>query len=91
VLGDDGSVALDVSVGHVVEETAATADHHQQATTGVVVCLVLFQVIVQLVDAGSQDRNLDLGRTGVGLVEAMLGYDGGPINHGVSDLPVLDW
>ena len=50
-------------------------NHHQQATTGVVVVLVHTQVIGQLVDAGGQDGNLDLGGAGVAFVGSVLQDD----------------
>ncbi len=75
-VGDQqATVALDIEVLHVVEQTAATADHHEQATTGVVVMLVVLEVLVQVVDTGRQDRDLDFGRAAVRLMLA-VGCDG---------------
>ena len=53
------------------------ADHHEKAAAGVVVMLVLTQMLGQLVDAGGQDRDLDLGGTGVALMGRILGDDSG--------------
>lgn len=65
-VGDEQTtVTLDVEVLHVVEQATATADHHQQTTASVVVMLVMLEVLVEVVDAGSQDGNLDFGRTAV--------------------------
>ena len=42
-----------------------------------IVVLVLTQMLGQLVDAGGQDRDLDLGGTGVALMGRILGDDSG--------------
>src|SRR5699024_9067062 len=76
-LGDAGTVAVDVLLGQVVKEVAALADHHQKATTGVVVVLVHPQMLGELVDAGGEDGNLHLGRAGVALVGGVGGDDSG--------------
>ena len=73
-LGDEGAVTVDVLLHQVVEHAAALADHLEQATAGVVVLRMLLQVLGELADAGGQDRNLDLRRTGVGRMGA-IGLD----------------
>ena len=45
------------------------------ATAGMVVVLVLLEVLVQVVDALSQQSDLYLGGTGVALVNRVLGDD----------------
>ena len=60
-LGDQSTVTVDVLLGQIVQHLAALTNHHQQATTGVVVVLVGTQVIGQLVDAGGQDSD-QIGR-----------------------------
>jgi hypothetical protein len=67
-LGDDRAVPLDVVLPDVVQEAAALADQHQQAAPAVVVLLVLLQMLVEVVDPLGEDRDLDLGRAGVGVV-----------------------
>ena len=74
-LGDDRTVTVDVLLSQIVQHAAALTNHHQQTTAGVVVVLVHAQVIGQLVDAGGQDRDLDLGRTGVAFVSSILQDD----------------
>ena len=69
-LGDQSSVTVDVLLCQIVQQAAALTNHHQQATTGVVVVLVGTQMLGQLVDAGSQDSNLNLGGTGIAFVDA---------------------
>ena len=51
-LGDQGTIALDVLLGQIVQHLAALTDHLQQTTTGVVVVGMHAQVIGQLLDAG---------------------------------------
>ena len=60
-LGDDSTVTVDVLLSQIVQQAATLTNHHQQATTGVVVVLVHTQVIGQLVDASSQDSDLNFG------------------------------
>src|SRR3546814_4523492 len=55
------------------EQPPAATDHLQQAASGVVVLLVRRQVLVEVVDALGEKRDLDLGRTRVRLVQAVLG------------------
>ena len=86
--GDGGAVTLDVLPLQIGQQTAALADHLQQATLAVLVIAMDLQMLIQLVDAGGQNGDLDLGRTGVGLVQAALLNGGGfglLQNHG--DIP----
>ena len=71
-LGDQSTVTVDVLLCQIVQHVAALTNHHQQTTTGVVVMLVHTQVIGQLVDASGQNGDLNLGRTGIGLVQAAV-------------------
>ena len=90
-LGDQSTVAVDVLVGQIVQHLAALTDHHQQTTTGVVVVLVGTQMLGQLVDAGGQDGNLNLGGAGVALVGSVLQDDLGLLfllNHCVFHLSI---
>src|SRR5690606_4981380 len=59
----------------VVQQLAALIDQLQQATTGVMVGLVLVEVLGQLADAGGQQRHLDFRRTGVAFAGPVLGND----------------
>ena len=60
-LGDEGTVALDVLLGEVVEQLAALTDHLVQATAAVVVVDVDLEVPGQLVDAGGEDGDRSRG------------------------------
>ena len=85
-LGDQSTVTVDVLLCQIVQQAAALTNHHQQTTTGVVVMRVGTQVIGQLIDAGSQDSNLNLGRTGVAFVSSIVQDDLGLLlllNHGM--------
>ena len=90
---DEVTVTLDVVVGQVLEQTLATTDEQQQAAARVVVVLVELQVLRELADAGGQQRDLGLRRTGVGLVQAELLEDVGLLlgrkRHGAS--PSCRW
>ena len=86
-LGDDGSVAVDVLLGQVVEQAAALADHHEKAAAGVIVVLVGAQVLGELLDAVGEDGDLDLGGAGIALVGRVLSDQLGLCffgNHGCS-------
>ena len=74
---DDSAVPIDILLHQIVEKATATTNHFEKTATGVVVFLVLFQVLGQVVDAASQDRDLDFGRTRVTLVGGVLLHDFG--------------
>ena len=71
-IGDQRAVALEVGALEVAEQAAAAADQHQQAAARVVVLAVLAQVLGELVDPLGEQRDLDLGRAGVGVGPAVL-------------------
>src|SRR5690606_14714489 len=48
---DERAVTVDVRVGEVAEQTAALANQQEQATTRVVVVLVLLEVLREVLDA----------------------------------------
>ena len=71
-LGNQRTIALDVLALEVVQQTATLTNHQQQTTAGVVVVLVVAQMLVQVIDARGQQRDLNLGRTGVALMGSVL-------------------
>ena len=73
--GDDRAVALDVGLLQVVEETTALSHEEQQSPTAVVIVLVLLEVLGEVGDAVAQQRDLDLGGTGVALGQGVLADD----------------
>ena len=72
---DDGTVSLDIYLDEVVEQRAALTDHLEEAAAGVVILLVDLEVLGEVVDALSQQRDLYLGRTCVTLVSSILLHD----------------
>ena len=70
--GDDGTVALDVGFGEVIEQALSLTDHLQKAASGVVVVLVLLEMLGKVVDSLGENSDLDFGRTCVALVESVL-------------------
>ena len=68
----DSAVALDVNFLKICKQVAAMADHLEKASAGVVVLLVLLHMLGKGLDSVGQDRDLDLGRTGVALMGLVL-------------------
>src|SRR4029077_872726 len=62
---DQGAVTLQVVSLQVAKDAAALAHHLQQAAARVMVLAVGAQVLGELVDALGEQRDLDLGRSGV--------------------------
>ena len=69
---DEVTVVLDVVLLDVAQETTTLTDEHEEAAAGVEVLLVGLHVLGELLDAGGEDGDLDLGGTGVGLGLAVL-------------------
>src|SRR5215510_15221097 len=57
---------------HMVEKPAAQAHHLEQATSRMIVVLVQLEMLGQAVDALRQQRDLDLGRTGIVLLRCVF-------------------
>ena len=70
---DQGAVALDVIVLDVSKQALAAADELHEATAGVVVTFVNFEVLGEPVDTACEQGNLHFRRAGVGLVQAVFG------------------
>ena len=56
---NQGQVTLTVLTGQVVQQFAALVYHADQATTAVVILLVLFEVTLQVIDIVGQQGNLN--------------------------------
>jgi hypothetical protein len=69
---NDLAVRLDIRPPQIVQQSATLAYHLQEAAATVVVFAVITEMIREVVDALGQDRNLNLGRPSVALVNAML-------------------
>src|SRR4051812_27078141 len=84
--GDDLSVPLDVVLADVIEQPPAATDELHQSPPGVMIALVLLEVLGEVGDALRENRDLDLGRAGIGLVQAMRGDGRGLVRHAVSSV-----
>ena len=76
-LRNDGTIALDVLLGQVVEQAAALTDHLVHAKTAVVVIGMTLQVLGELADTLGKNGDLDFRRTGVVLMSSILADDFG--------------
>jgi hypothetical protein len=61
----NGLVTADVFALQIFEQAAALTNHHQQPATGAVIFFVGLQMFRQMVDPLREQRDLDVGRTGV--------------------------
>ena len=81
------AVTVDVLLLQVSEKVSSVTDHLQHTAAGMEILGVCLEVCVELVDACSQNGDLHLGRTGIGLV-GLVGSDncllGFLLDHGVS-------
>ena len=66
------TVTLDVLLHQVVEKVAAVTNHFEQAAAGMVILLMDFQMLGQVVDSLSEDRDLDFRGTGVFFVNLVI-------------------
>src|SRR5690606_38126865 len=64
---NQGAVRVRVAALEVVEQLATAADHAQQTTARMVVLGMRLEVAGELVDAGRQQSDLDLGGSGIAL------------------------
>src|ERR1700760_2734822 len=72
---DKRTVAGDVLLRQVLQQSPAAPHEEQQATAAVVVMLVHLEVLGQVIDPAGQQRNLDFRRTGVTLSGGVLRHD----------------
>ena len=63
--GNEGTITFNIRLLQVLEHIAATTDHQQQTAVGMVIVLVLLQMLIQVVDALSQESDLHFRGTGV--------------------------
>ena len=69
--GNDLSVSFDVLGLEVVEEVSSLTYHLKKASSGVMILLVYLEVLGKVVDSLSEDSDLYLGRTSIGLVSSV--------------------
>ena len=62
---DQGLVAAAIGVLEIVQETATLVDHLEQATTRMMILVVIGAVLGQMFDARGKQHDLDLGRARV--------------------------
>lgn len=74
-LTDNGGVAPCIVGFKVVEETATSADHHEEAAARAVVLLMEFEMVRQLANARAEQRDLHFGTAGVAVMRAVLAYN----------------
>lgn len=74
-LTDNGGVAPCIVGFEVVEETATSADHHEEAAARAVVFFMEFEMVRQLANARAEQRDLHFGTAGVAFMRAVLADD----------------
>jgi hypothetical protein len=65
---DQRAITLYVAFLHVVQQSTALTDELHESAAGVVITLVDLEVLGEMRDPVGQERDLDLGRAGVGVV-----------------------
>ena len=71
-LFNDSSVSVDVYLHEIVEKISSVTNHLKEAATAVVVLVVALEVLCEIVDSVSENRDLYLGRTCVALMCSVL-------------------
>ena len=69
---DDRTITIDVLLGQIAQQIATVTNHLEQTATAVMVVGMLLQMLSQLVDASGQNRDLNLRRTGIGVMQLVL-------------------
>jgi hypothetical protein len=72
-LFDNCSVTIDILLHKVVEKVTSVTNHLEKTATRVMVLVVVLEVLVEGVDSVGENRDLYLGRTGIGFVSAVFG------------------
>ena len=74
---NDGLVAFGIRLSEVIEQTTPFAHHHEKTTPGGMIFLMRLKMLRQLANSFTQDCDLDLWRTGIGHMSAVLVNQGG--------------
>jgi hypothetical protein len=61
-------ITLDIELFEIVQQATTPANHHQKTAARSVILLVRLEMVRQLIDALTQDRDLDLRTAGVARV-----------------------
>ncbi len=72
---NDGLVSLGVVLLQVIQQATALADHDEEPAPGRVVLLVGLEMVGQLADPLTEDRDLDLGGPSIGCMRPELAND----------------
>jgi hypothetical protein len=67
----------------IIEQLAAAGDHAEEATAGAVILGIGGQMGREMIDALRQNRDLDIGASGVFVVDFEVGGGSGDFAHGV--------
>jgi hypothetical protein len=62
-------VTVDIFELHIVEQSSAPSDQHQQSSAGMMILLVDFQMFGKIGDSVGQKSNLHFRRSRIGLVQ----------------------
>ena len=83
----EGLDRLRVAIGgrqlEVIKQLAAAGDHAEEATAGAVILGIGGQMGREMIDALRQNRDLDIGASGVFVVDFEVGGGSGDFAHGV--------
>ncbi len=80
---NQGPVTLHILFLEVPEQSPPLTDHHEQTSPAVMILFMGLQMLGEVVDALSQQRNLDLRGTGVRGVRAVFIYNSLSVFHEV--------
>ncbi|GMQ93883.1 MAG: hypothetical protein BMS9Abin12_1363 [Acidimicrobiia bacterium] len=80
---NQGSVTLHILFLEVPEQSPSFSDHHEQTSPAVMVFLVDLQMLGEMIDTLSQQRDLDLRRACVRGVRAIFIYNNLRVVHEV--------
>ena len=69
---DQSTISFDINLLEVLKQLAAFTDQTQQCALGAEVVLVCLEVIRKVVDTVRKQRDLTLGRAGIGVRLAVL-------------------
>jgi hypothetical protein len=75
-LGNNGLVPFRVVFLQVVEQATTPAHHHEKSAARAVIFQVRFEVVRQLTDALTQQRDLNFRTPGIGRMRAIRVNDG---------------
>ena len=71
-IGNQAAIPFDILISEVLEKSSALADHHQQTPPAVMVLFIDLQVLGEVANALGEQRDLNLGRTRVRVVQPMF-------------------